>query len=505
MNAQTRLPSLSFTLQEEPNDNTNESEEKTEKDKDEEAERPENPEKIQLLLADAIRYHAPLKDIGIVLKYGADVNGAVRKGLRPLHYAAYHEYIECVYLLLHCGAEVNVTDDIGYTPLHLCARRGNFETMKLLVDNGAKINFFDDEDAPHDEKTIEYLTMEPLNLSIQNNNVDCVRLLLDNGARPNNRYFMGHEINLVPLENTGCLLLLLQYGANPNVFNRGGLCPLMKACKEHQIDSARVLINYGADINAQCPPLFEQKSVLQFAIQSGNIVIINLLLQKKARLSRNENYKYSALHSAILKGRADIVELLLKHKAEVDERTEDGGTALMLACATTELKERQEIVDLLIKYGADINARAPSYKFSEPCLSPLTEYLQNIGSTEGFSLLWTLVRNGARIHFCRQPFGAYRKPDPFCVLHFVHCMKNFPELFEFLVAAGRRFDVLAIHANDSLPDDFKEFLVGIARSPLELKHQCRVLVNDMLLPHIPEKVPLLTLPKLLKSYLLYKL
>ena len=378
--------------------------------------------------------------------------------------------------------------------------------MRLLIANGAKINFFDEgENASHDDKTIEYLTMEPLNLSIQNNNIECVRLLLENGARPNNRYFMGHEINLVPLENTGCLLLLLQYGANPTVFNRGGMCPLMKACKEHQIDAVRVLINYGADINAQCPPIFEQKSVIQFAIQSGNVVIINLLLQKKVRLERNENYKYSALHSAILKGRTDIIELLLKHRASVDERTEDGATALMLACATTELKERQEIVDVLLKYGADVNARAPSYTFSEPCLSPLTEYLQNIGSSEGFSLLLTLIRNGARIHFCRQPFGSYRKPDPFCVLHFVHCMKNYPEMFEFLVLAGRRYDVLAVHANEALPDDFKEFLVETARRPRELKHLCRVLIHDMLRPHIPQKVPSLTLPKLLKSYLLYKL
>ena len=403
------------------------------------------------------------------------------------------------------GAQVNVTDDIGYTPLHLCSRRGNFTTLRTLIANGATINFFEDEDVPHDSKVIEYLTMEPLNLAIQNNNVECVRLLLDNGARPNNKYFMGHEINLVPLENTECLLLLLQYGANPNVFNRAGLCPLMKACKEHQIDAVRVLINYGADINAQCPPLFEQKSVVQIAIQSGNIVIINLLLKKKARLERNENYKYSALHSAIFKGRADIVELLIKHKAVVDERTENGATALMLACATPEMKERIEIVEILLKAGANINASAPAYVFSEPCLSPLTEYLQNIGATEGFTLLLTLIRNGARVHFTTPLYGSYRRPNPFCVLNFAHCMQNFVEMFEFLVLAGSRYDVLSIHANENYALNFKEFLLEVARSPRELKHQCRILIHQVLLPHIPNKIPLLPIPNLIKSYLLYKL
>ena len=494
---------MAFYFQVDEDEENQGTSEKPEEENDDE--KKDEPTKIQLLLADAIRYHAPLRDIDVVIRYGADVNKSVRKGLHPLHYAAYHDYLECVRLLLDYGASVNATDDIGYTPLHLCARRGNCATMKCLIDSGAKINFFEDEDTPHDSKVVEYLTMEPLNLAVQNNNVECVRLLLENGARPTNRYFLGHEINLVPLENTDCLLLLLQYGANPNVFNRGGLCPLMKACKEHQIDAVRILINYGSDTNAQCPPLFEQKSVLQIAIQSGNIVIIKLLLQKKARLSRNENYKYSALHTAVLKGRDDLVELILKHKAVVDERTDGGATALMLACATPELRQRQEIVEILIKNGADVNARAPSYVFSEPCLSPLPEYLQNVGAVEGFNLLITLVRHGARVHFCTPPYGSYRHPDPFCVLNFVHCMKNFVELFEFLVLAGSRYDVLAIHANESLPDNFKDFLLEVGRSPRELKHQCRVLIRETLLPHIPGKVPLLPIPKLIKSYLLYKL
>ena len=46
------------------------------------------------------------------------------------------------------------------------------------------------------------------------------RLLLDSGARPDHKYFMGYEINLVPLDHLECLKTLLQYGADPNVFNR---------------------------------------------------------------------------------------------------------------------------------------------------------------------------------------------------------------------------------------------------------------------------------------------
>jgi hypothetical protein len=46
------------------------------------------------------------------------------------------------------------------------------------------------------------------------------RLLLESGAKPDHKYFMGYEINLVPLDHLDCLKILLDFGADPNVFNR---------------------------------------------------------------------------------------------------------------------------------------------------------------------------------------------------------------------------------------------------------------------------------------------
>ncbi|XP_045212342.2 uncharacterized protein LOC123563552 [Mercenaria mercenaria] len=466
-------------------------------------------EDIQALLRKAINLHASMKDLRTVIGCGGDVNKPIKSGLYPLHYAAYTDYPECIELLLNSGANVNVTDDIGYTPLHLAARRGNHRSMEVLIENGAIINYCDPGVVIHqtDEKNkLGYTTMEPINLAVQNCHPKCARLLLEKGARPNNKYFMGYEICLAPLDNPECMELLLEFGADPNVFNRCGLSPLMKACKDHHIEAVRKLIKYGADVNAVCPPLFEQKSVLQFAITSGNIVIINILLGKGAKIARQGEYKYSALHTAVMKGRADICRLMLQHGADPNERTDEGATPIMFACSTPELKERREIVQLLLDCGADINAHSPGYSYFDPYLAPLTEYFKCIANTEGFSIVKLMIRNGAIIHFssCGLDMELKRLRDPFSIVPYVQCLQNNQEMFDFVVSAATKYNPLIIYTNGNIPEGMKDWLIYTATRPRELKHLVRVSLRSQLTPRLPDKVQELPLPPLLKSYLLYR-
>ena len=44
---------------------------------------------LQKLLGDVITHQTSLADIDLLLTAGADPNGEVRQGLRPLHYAAF--------------------------------------------------------------------------------------------------------------------------------------------------------------------------------------------------------------------------------------------------------------------------------------------------------------------------------------------------------------------------------------------------------------------------------
>ena len=382
-------------------------------------------------------------------------------------------------------------------------------SLEALIENGAIINYCEPGVEIHqtDERNkLGYTTMEPINLAIQNCNPKCARLLLENGARPNNKYFMGYEICLAPLDNPECLELLLEFGADPNVFNRCGLSPLMKACKDHHIEAVRKLIKYGADVNALCPPLFEQKSVLQFAINSGNIVIINILLGKGAKLARQGEYRYSALHTAVMKGRADICRLLLQHGADANEKAEEGATPMMLACATPDLIERREIVQLLLDCGADVNAYSPNYSYFDPYLAPLTEYFKCIGKKEGFGIVRLMIRNGATINFCSSGLDMEMKRlrDPFSIVPYVHCLEDNQPMFDFVVSAAAKYSPLIIYATHNIPENMKDTLIFAATRPRNLKHLVRASLRSRLTPELPDKVEKLPLPPILKSYLLFR-
>ncbi|XP_069131064.1 ankyrin-1-like [Argopecten irradians] len=462
-------------------------------------------ESLQRLLADAITYKSSLTDIKVILRCGANVNGKVKKGLRPLHYAAFVDYVECVELLIQKGAVVNVTDDIGYTPLHLCARRGFVNTLRVLIDNGAVLNFCDSDEESHvddSSKNLGYFTLEPLNMAIESSHVECVRLMLEKGAKPNNKYFMGYEVNLVSLDNLECLELLLKYGGDPNAFSRVGLTPLMKACTEGKYEAVDLLLTYGAEIHIASPARFDHKTPIYYAVQGGNTEVIKTLLERGASLAKIEDFKYAPLHMAVISDRKEVCELLLEWQAEVDVRSDDHGTPLMLTCATPGLKNRKSIIEILLKYGANANAHSPFVSYTDPCLSPLTEYIKNNKYDIEYDIIHLLIRHGARVTF-QGDMTVFRLKDPFGILNYAMNVETEKETFMLLIEAASSYDLPDINTADLLLASDKKLLKKMAGKPRELKHIVRLHLRDHFPSYLPEKVQELPLPKLIKSYLLF--
>ncbi|KAK7505101.1 hypothetical protein BaRGS_00003671, partial [Batillaria attramentaria] len=441
---------------------------------------------LMQLLADTITFKSSLSDINIVLRCGAKVNTPVKRGLRPLHYAVYVDYVECVKLLIERGADVNATDDIGYTPIHLCARKGNIESMKILIEHGATVDFFThEEDVDENSRALGYLTIEPLNLAIENNHVDCLRLLLDSGARPDHKYFMGYEINLVPLEHLEC-----------------GISPLMKACRQQNLPAARKLLAYGAKVDIQGPTRFEQKTALHYAIASGNGAILHVLLRHGASPRRPPEYKYAAMHAAVLSDRPDFCEMLLKWGAQIDENSDEGATPLMLAAATRELSRQQELVQVLLEKGANPNASAPFVTYTSPYLSPLSEYLRNMDTGARYDVVNLLLKYGAKVHF-RVSTTSTRLMDPHGVLSYLSGVKDKDDVMDLLCTAATHFDSAAIATCRGLTSVQKGLLLSLASAPRDLKHLVRMAIRDWLSSQrLPEAVDALPLPAIMKNYLL---
>jgi len=128
------------------------------------------PEKLQRMLADVITNRFPLADVTLLLRAGADADGPVTRGLRPLHYAAYENAVEVAEVLIAEGADVNAADELGYTPLHVATKHGHVEAARCLLNYGAAVNYgFDDCDCncPQSTRTGQYNTqiISPIGLT----------------------------------------------------------------------------------------------------------------------------------------------------------------------------------------------------------------------------------------------------------------------------------------------------------------------------------------------------
>ena len=121
---------------------------------------------------------------------------------------------------------------------------------------------------------------------------------------------------------------------------------LIYAARTDNMSLARSLVAWGTNVNALA---MGGHSPLWFACRNGNIEMARLLLEKSAK----ENSYCSALNIASIHGRTDIVHLLLARGTDVNCKDSYGNTALMGACIEYS---RPETVALLLEKGADVNA-----------------------------------------------------------------------------------------------------------------------------------------------------
>ena len=101
-----------------------------------------------------------------------------------------------------------------------------------------------------------------------------------------------------------------------------------------QVDAAVVLLRYGADVNIQCPPRFDRRRALDFAVMVGSLALTKLLLDAGASVTLPPDYSLTPLHSAVLHDRPDVSRLLLDRHADPNELSADGCSALQVRHVT---------------------------------------------------------------------------------------------------------------------------------------------------------------------------
>lgn len=86
---------------------------------------------------------------------------------------------------------------------------------------------------------------------------------------------------------------------------------------------------------------------LQLLVLSKCRIECITLFSSSADVNAKDNFKWSPLHHACHSGQVDLVQLLLESGAEIDAQTINGGTPLMRAIESS----REPLVEFLISKG----------------------------------------------------------------------------------------------------------------------------------------------------------
>ncbi len=124
-----------------------------------------------------------------------------------------------------------------------------------------------------------------------------------------------------------------------------GLSVLMKAAQSGNVDIIQELIDKGADVNKKG---FQGMTPLMFAIESDRPGNAWMLMSRNSDVNATDDFGITVLMRAASHGMFDLTKALLKKGAKVNVKSKGGLTALKLAKNT----KQEKIVAILKKYGA---------------------------------------------------------------------------------------------------------------------------------------------------------
>ena len=328
----------------------------------------------------------------LLLKSGANPNLTNEQGIGPLYLAITNGSTATVELLLRSGANPNIAREDGETPLMTATRLGQVDVMKMLLDRGALVNA---REKQFGQTALMWAAGYPA----------VTRLLVDHAA---DVHAVSKVWNITATIYTPSTVTLGRTGIpwnNDGAYSskQGGQNALLFAVQQHDLESARILVNAGVDVNIAAADgttpllaaLYKWDPLgKKFVAGTGapaasgssarfgaDLAMATFLLDRGAKVNVADGAGYTPLHGAAL-AVAAITTMgrdrsaygggrALKAKAKPDDGPSPGADADKKAQAPSaadsavKLQETLAMVKRLLDAGADPN-RATLYPTSGP-------------------------------------------------------------------------------------------------------------------------------------------
>ncbi|MEQ6342905.1 MAG: ankyrin repeat domain-containing protein [Gammaproteobacteria bacterium] len=223
----------------------------------------------------------------LLIARGADVEGGSSS---PLSSAGVNgDFVEIAQLLVENGAKVNAPSPTGWYPPMTAAGRGNIKVMNYFLARGADPNAADRAGftALYSAAGSDY-------------GLSTAAALLSHGAKPNAKNMHGGTA-LHQAASQGAIKiieLLLANKADVNAGNNEGYTPLHGAVSYGKNDTRKtvveILIKGGANVNAKTTR--DGETPFHKAIARGDVEIVKLLLNYGADVNAVSKYGVSTLY-----------------------------------------------------------------------------------------------------------------------------------------------------------------------------------------------------------------
>lgn len=276
-----------------------------------------------------------IRGVEQALRDGAATDYADKEGCVALHYAVGLEEVAITQKLLKAGATLDIVNARGDTPLHEAAANGHKKRVGFLLQNACERAKKDDTFSS--AAIINKKNNEnqtALHRAIRNNHLESARLLLEYGADP-----------LLPAEDAKVL-------------------PLHIAAYTGDVPMIKMLLNNEHIAKTIDSPACKNVTPLAVALARNNKAAALELLNQGANPLIADEKNVTPLIHAILNHDASMVQVLITQVAQrygkdavhayiMERDTQLASTALHSAMSVGDYP----CVSVLVQNGADVNAR----------------------------------------------------------------------------------------------------------------------------------------------------